>query len=607
MKNKGLFLFSLICLGVLLVNSAFVLADSHNPTSSGAELEVQSDSQDDTEFEEGVELEVSGGITPDSGFYFVESGILEKFRDDIENREKKVAEIKAMVQEGKIDEARVALGRYKTHADNFEKEVSPEERDEARRSASAIHNTLREIESEIPEEDRGEFVDDVIEGEKRIITAAEIASKIKELCENLAKLDPSEYARVCKSEDDAPDWHKKLDRDLTDEQRAEAEKFGRIMGQCFETSGQECKCEEIPFAEFAEMCSIAAPLVVACDIEGNEEACEEMDNLEMPELPPHLQDVMDKLEGDVSESRLDAHMPSECRKAGATSPKECMKIMIQTHAPPECKDELIKANVQNERQAREICEKIMFEQNAPQECIDAGLTNHKECGKFMFQSNAPQECIDAGITGEGRNDPRKCEQLMRSQGFEGGPGTGKPGFGPPSGFGGNCRSIQDTRARLACYDGATQGVKSFDERFKETKQAEMQCAQSCRAEGGAWDFSGGECRCHFDNFKEEFRERNQDQFREDFRREEFNNQQPPQGFVPPEGFIPPEGFVPPEGEFQQPPQGEFTQPPSGEFSSPGTTTESSGSSTTSTSSGESSGTVTGQIIAENKFFDYYYR
>lgn len=602
MKNKGLFLFSLVFFSILLVTSVFVLATEHNLTSETDSAAESQTEKSDVEFDENAELEQGEGITPDSALYFVESGILEKFRNEITNREKKIAEIRAMVREGKTEEARIALERYKKHADNLEREVSPEQREEARRSASAIHNTLREIESEIPEGDRGEFVDDVIESERRIITASEIASKIKELCESLAQLDPSEYSRVCNSGDDSPEWHKQLDRDLTDEQRVEAEKFGRIMSQCFETAGQECKCEEIPFTEFAEMCSIAAPLATACEIEGNEEACEEMDNLEMPELPEHLQDVMDSLENDVSGSRIDMHMPSECRKAGATNPRECMKVMIQTHAPPECKDALVEANVQNERQAREICEKIMFEQNAPLECIEAGLTNPKECGKFMFKQNAPQECFDAGITGEGRNDHRKCDQIIKQ--LEGNNGFGDR-RGPGPGFGANCKNIQDTKERLACYDGATQGVRSFDERFRETKQAEMQCAQSCRSEGGAWDFSDGECKCHFDNFKDDFRERNQGQFREDFRGEEFR-QQPPPGFVPPEGFRPPE-----EGNFQQPPEGfippEGFTPPSGE-TQPSTSGTESSTTTESSSSGESSGTVTGQVVlSDNRFVSYYYR
>jgi hypothetical protein len=327
------------------------------------------DISEDDEFSDS-QLEVEAGITPNSGFYFVEDSILSKFRSDLENREKKVAEIREMIQREDIEAARKALNRYKGYAENLEKEVNPDKRGEALRSSAAIKNALKEIENEIPERERKEFVYDVIEREGKIVTAVEIAGKIKELCEQLSKLDPLEYSRVCRSDDDSPKWQKELDEKLTDEQKGEAKKFGEIMSECFKTSGQQCRCEEIPFAEFAKMCSIVAPLATACNVNGDEDACEKMNNLEMPELPLHLQRVFDSLEKDISEAQFDLHIPKECKEAGVTSPKDCMKIMIQAHAPEECKDELIAKNIQNEREAREVCEEIMFKLNAPEECIN---------------------------------------------------------------------------------------------------------------------------------------------------------------------------------------------------------------------------------------------
>jgi hypothetical protein len=499
----GRVLFMLVFVSLFLVS--FIVADSH---------EVEDANPD---FDEDVELGSNAGTTPDSPFYFLDE-FFDGFGSDLEIREEKIAEIKAMIQEGKIQEAKIALRKYKVHAENFEREVSPEEREEARRSASAIYNTLKEIEDEIPEEDRGEFFDDIVEREGGIITASEIAGKIKDLCQTLSDIDPLEYSRICKTGDDAPEWQKILDKDLTATQREEAKNFGKIMSQCFKTSGQECACDEIPFADFAEMCSIAAPLAVACDIEGNEEACEKMDNLEMPELPDHLQDVFDELERDIGDSQFELHMPFECREAGITNPRECMKLMVESNAPPECKQALLDANVQGEREGREICEKIMFELNAPPECIEAGLTDHKECGLFMFKQDAPSECIEAGLTGEYRDDPRKCDKIMREldRSFDerGGPG----GF-----FGRDCGRIENPKERLNCYDGATRGARDFDDRYREIKQEEKQCAQQCLSEGGAWDFSGGDCTCRFDNFRKDFDDRFKDNFRKDLNGEFRDN------------------------------------------------------------------------------------
>jgi hypothetical protein len=565
-KSVNLFLLIFIFFSALLVTSIY--AQDH--TDEGSSVE----------FEEGVELEASEGITPDSGLYFIESGILEKFRDDIDNREKKIAEIRAMIQQGKIEEARIALERYKEHADNLQREVSPEDRERAQRSASAVYNTLKDIEDEIPDDEREEFFENIVDRERSIVTSADIASKIKELCESLSQLDPLEYSRVCKTGDNNPEWQKKLDRDLTGEQREEAQKFGRIMQQCFETAGQQCACEEIPFADFAKMCSIAAPLATACEIEGNEEACKQLDDLEMPELPEHLQDVFDNLESDISESRFDLHMPPECREAGVTNPSECRRIMIQTNAPEECREALLAADVQNEREGREICEKIMFELNAPQECIDAGLTDHRECGRFMFELNAPQECIDAGLTGEHRNDPRKCEEIMRSL-------EGEFRNGPQGGFGGNCRAIQNPEERLACYDGALQGAgeqRSFDERRREDQGAMRMCAENCLSQGAAWDFSKGNCECRFpERFDDSrFRER-------DFQEGEF---------VPPEEF----NEISPSEKCSQ--EGGSWDGNTCTFSGSEGTTD--GGTEEDTTTEDISG-ITGSVVSVDRFYNYYFR
>jgi len=642
--------------GLALIVAAFILvfagaisvyAEEHLET----DLIVESESDEEigvliTEAETfDEEFDASAGLTPDSPLYFLEDKILSNFRSDSENREKKVAEMDAMARECKEGRQEacgafdVSLEKYREHADEFEREVRPEEREDAERTSRAIRGKfVRDIAQNVDPGEKDELIREIMQKEEGIESAAEIADKIAELCGLLAKQDPDTYYRTCKTGEDAPKWQLELDEKLTDEQREEAKKFGEIMSQCFETAGQKCRCEDIPFTDFAETCSIVAPLATACEVEKDEEACEAMDNIEMPELPPYLQSIMDDLEGGISESRFDLHMPSECKEAGATNPKDCMKIMVQAHAPPECQSAL--ANVDNEKKAREVCEKIMFDQNAPEECIEAGLRNHKECGKFMFAQSAPQECIDAGITGEGRNDPRKCEALMREFGgfegrgdFEGEFQDGR-GRGPSGGqgFGGaNCRGIQDTQERLACYDGATQGARSFDERFKETKEQERQCANSCRSEGGAWDFSGGQCRCNFDNFKDDFRDRYQEHFREDFdrpqqqqgfrgppecqglspgdcenvMRERFGQQGPPQGFEggfgqgppPGEGFSPPEGFI-----FNQPPEGISE----GSFSSPESGGSSPESGSPSPEGGVSGGVITGWSVSSNNRFLWYY-
>ena len=458
------------------------------------------------------EIEIVGaGITPDSPFYFIDE-LFDNFGDEIGNREERVAEIKSMIEAGDYEAAHKALIKYKEYAKKLEEESDPDKREESRRSAAAIKNALDEIKDDIPEERKDDFYDDIIEKEKELLTAVDISSKIKELCVQLADLDPIQYAKTCKSGDDAPKWKKDLDKDLTEEQREEAKNFGNIMSQCFETSGRNCACEDISFYDFSLACSKIAPLAVECD-EGSETACREMDEIEMPRLPDHLEDVLEDIEDKYSEDKYDMHMPSECIEAGVTNPRECGRIMIKENAPVECRQALLAADVQNEREGRKICDKIMFKLHAPKECIDEGITDPEECKDMMDNYRGP----------EGPRGPND--------------------MGPP---GQNCMGIQDKMERLDCFEGAVGNMGNHygigekytgnegdvtwqckenrihwppdcevfmreewpeqermrnEEQHKEWEQKddwrvmEKKCANNCEGDGKPWSFYNGVCRC----------------------------------------------------------------------------------------------------------------
>ena len=447
-----------------------------SPIDSGDEL-----FEDDELYKgyEDEELQQDAGAVPGDTFYFIDK-FFDRFADDLDVKEERIAEIKQLIEVGDIETAKIVLEDYLKLADKIEKEIDPERREKAKRSASAIRNAMKDMRHQLPAGEREEFVNEIVNREHSIATTVEIASKIKSLCIQLAELDPLEYSRVCKTEDDAPEWKKRLNKRLTGEQKKEAEKFANIMKRCFQSAGQECDCYDIPFPDFAKACSTAAPLATACDIEGDEDACEKLDALEMPELPPHLQEVFDILEGDINEAQYDMHMPRECREAGVTNPKECGKIMIEVHAPEECKEALMAADVKNEREGREICDKIMMEIHAP-ECADQGITNPEECQDYMFSiDRRPPECQKNDI-----HDVRDCKRFL-----ERGPENRRG----PENFGRDCRSLEDPKKRLECYDGAISGIGNYGEDIEEIKKRERECADKCSSEGGAWDFSGGNCK-----------------------------------------------------------------------------------------------------------------
>ncbi len=632
-------------------SSTDVEASAATETSTATSTDASATTETEVKPEDGVAIEADSenpdaelrgaGITPDSAFYFVEESILSKFRSDLSNVEKKAAEIKEMIEQGKITEARIALARYNEFADRLEKEIDPENQEEAKRIAAAIRNSVAEISSQIPDADKEEF-NSIVEKSDKIKTAAEIAGKIKELCETLSKLDPLQYESTCKTGDDAPKWQKKLDKELTKEQREEAEAFFGTMSQCFENPAK-CQCNEIKVQSFAEACSEIAPLAVKCEQEGDEEACQQMEEIPDPIdlLPEHLQLVMEEIEQRYNNDRIDHFMPPECKEAGATSPKACMEVMFRVNAPEECIAALDagKIDLSNERKAREACEKIMFEANAPEECIEAGLTDHRECGKLMFKQSAPEECLDAGITGEKPNDPNKCRKLMESLGKEDreGPGGRGPGGYGPAGM--NCKSIQNAEERLKCFDSAlTNSQGEFRERY-DANTFPPECVEANKVEPKA-------CNEYMRKLGEERYGAQRDQDREQYRPEDQNRQQYQDGQYPPQGQPYPgqyEGQQPPQDQQYQQPTDTTQQQPSSDSTqqapSPTTdsesTTESSSSSSsesssdsssssssdsgggdssssdssssTSSDSGSSSGT-TGAVIfsSDNRFLNYRY-
>jgi len=241
-----------------------------------------------------VKLEGKAGITPDSSFYFLESLVESIFVGDnpetaLKYKEEKILEVEEMIKSGNNEAAEKALEKVEKYNEILKKEVTPDLDKRVRESSKATKELLGSLELEGDEwKDVKGIIDENLKTEDKIALAAKISNKIKELCETLSDIDPLEYSKLCKTDDNAPEWQKKLDKELTEEQKKEAKNFGKIMSECFKTSGKECNCEEIPFPEFAEVCSVAAPLAIACDINGDEESCNRLDNLDMPELPDHL-------------------------------------------------------------------------------------------------------------------------------------------------------------------------------------------------------------------------------------------------------------------------------------------------------------------------------
>ena len=203
----------LLILATLLISTAFAQEDTSEQIASlPAEKGIVDTVKNDVFADIGeVELKETAGINPDSPLYAIDDfieGIVVGDNPEraISAKEEKVAELKEMVEAGDVESAKKALEKTEKYGKLLEKEVTPEIEKRARESSKAITEVLEGLDLEGEEwYDVKERVEEHEETEENIALAAKIAVQIKDLCNNLAKLDPLQYARTCKTEEDSPE------------------------------------------------------------------------------------------------------------------------------------------------------------------------------------------------------------------------------------------------------------------------------------------------------------------------------------------------------------------------------------------------------------------
>jgi hypothetical protein len=339
------------------------------------------------EFDE--EFNTGAGLTPDSFFYFLD-GI-------IDSREEKIAEMRDTARrcnEGDLDACdalEVSFEKYREHADDFEKEVSPEQRIEAERSSRAIRGVVvREIAQNAPPTLKDDLIREVVKKEKSIEAAAEIADEIAKLCEKLInELGAYDKARdVCSLEDegeDIPRWKLEKRNEWKESISEDGQKFFDVLGQCI--TG-DCDCNDMPGVVQVDLCF----QIMEAD-ETGEDPRDLIDEFR-ESLPKNLKEVMDRAMKEFEEEGYERERPPECRDVDSF--EECMLIMVEEelqNAPEPCREPIREGirsgEVKGERDGKRICEEIMFRENAPQECIDAGATTPDECGKLFGKGKGP--------------------------------------------------------------------------------------------------------------------------------------------------------------------------------------------------------------------------
>ncbi len=554
------------------------------------------------------ELGASAGLLPGSPFAFLD-GISE-------SREEKVAEMKELSElcskgdSGACGNIDVSLEKYREYAGDFEREVSPEEKEEAERTSRAIRGAIvRDIAQNVDPTKKDELIREVVQTEKDIELAANIASQIEDLCTKLVEIGETEKAyEVCNLEEDgdAPEWLKDKRKQWKGELSENAKKFVDILQACMDSSNDDvlgnvkdkCACNEMPDKN-ADLCIQISTLEDACHA-GEESSCGKSDAyIEefMFALPEELRSAMEQQFGEVEEEKYGG--------SGESFEKEFRK-----RAPPQCIDAVERGDLDLSKgmfSAREQCEKIMMGEFGSPECT--GLSPD-ECAKIMssefggepqrghgiefadcesFESNEKKlECYRHNAGGADFADDYYNQKRQFSE----------ENFGE---FDSEFRKehVEDYvgfESRRNRYQSYYNNPEANNQRMEETFKREEACVRQCASQGRPWNFAEGQCKCGDapEGFSED-------------RRPEFN--EPPSGFTPTPENSPPPGFIPPQSS--PPPESSPTT-----SSSPETGTSSEGesgsSSSEATSGGEGGATTTGAVITGwgritgNAFLDYHW-
>ncbi|MBI2146614.1 hypothetical protein HYU22_04700 [Candidatus Woesearchaeota archaeon] len=435
-----------------------------------------------------IDFNVDPGILPDSPFYFLDQAF-EFNADNPENawdyKQEKIAEALAMAEKQNAADAKEALDKALEYSSTLEKEVTPEMEQEVARESTITKTALEELSSDVPELE--EHATELIEKEDKIKAASHLSSKIKKLCETLAKLDAQKYAETCKTTDESPQWQQELDEELTDEQQQHAKSFIGKLKECAQSNGVNCDCQGMGIQSFEALCKRESALAAKCQA-GDDASCqsqvteEEIFNSIPSYLHPTLKSFMKGFEsGAIDEERVDFDGSPEsiqkfvemCRKyereESCAKKVEMMKsgkvlgadgtsstdVIFQYDGTPESEQNFMemclkyedkgscgaKLAVMKSGQQEQGEEEVEF---GPGPCADAGLKTIKECDNYM---DAHYEKIGPGQWRGTSTDSVYVPQVS---------------------FGTDCNTIVDVAEKSKCYEDFYNSAKnSFTPEFKE--------------------------------------------------------------------------------------------------------------------------------------------
>ena len=327
-------------------------------------------------------FDVDPGILPDSPFYFLDTFMEERSlghdpEKALQFKEEKMAEAKAMAAKRNKELTKEVLDRAYDYGKVLEKEVTPQMEDKVKDSAVREKRTLDTVLKDVP--DVKEDVLKNIDQTEKIVIAAKVSSKIKELCATLAKLDSVAYAQTCKISESSPQWLKEEHQQLSTEQEEQTKVFASKLSDCFDNPSQ-CDCKGMGVKSFEDICMKASRAAAECQ-KGDNKACDAGSSIQFDPkeyLPDYLIPIFEeKIKMQDKRKKDNDLVPDLCKKGGATSEESCQKIMMEKYLPSACKEAGIST--------KEECMNLIKSQHGdfPAPCRDAGT--EEECTKIMQQ------------------------------------------------------------------------------------------------------------------------------------------------------------------------------------------------------------------------------
>ncbi|MBI5392850.1 hypothetical protein HZA96_03180 [Candidatus Woesearchaeota archaeon] len=377
--------------------------------------------------EEEVVIEApKAGITPDSPFYFIDEIVEEvklatkegdeKVEYALEIAKEKAAEAQQMAAENNTAALTIALVNAKNISALIEEEISPDLKKQVEADSKEIQDILKQLQEQLPDEEKIQQLYNSLSNQvEKNKLAGELADKIVNLCEQLARID---YALMEQEEkcnpDTAPAWLKDyIETDIRKLQEEATNKLAEVLKSCIGDI-QNCQCQDIPIQKMKTYCEKDKKLVILCELEDNEEACQELDSEGQYAgeelLPEFMREKFRQIMDEEEEQMFEKFAPKECIEAGAKTKEDCKKIMIEKHGEPpeEC--------MENGRFIGEKkCTKKMIESGKmPDECVaDDRFIGEEQCIQKMKEAGKiPEQCFD-GDKFIGREE---CEQKMMDSG-----------------------------------------------------------------------------------------------------------------------------------------------------------------------------------------------